>query len=150
MNDMTHEVELMFPQGKELTVNGETLKIKPFTFGQFPKVLALLKGVNNETLVRQEDGTMKAVKLDTLDLVMANSDKVVDLCVIATGKPRAFFDTMSVTDGIDLCQALIEVNADFFVKRLQPKMTESVERLSSLVGAASSLSSSKTATDSPT
>jgi hypothetical protein len=36
--------------------------------------------------------------------------------------PRSFFDTLPADDGLALTKAAFEVNGDFFVKRIAPRL----------------------------
>lgn len=146
MDTMQQEVELLFPQGQEVTVAGEKLKIMPFTFGQFPKVLACLKGVRDEIEEQDKDGKMVKRTMAVDEILIQNGDKLLDLCALATGKPISFFEKVSLVEGVDLVQAMVQVNGDFFVKRLQPKLLKAMGELNGLLGGASSLASSKPVT----
>lgn len=150
MDSSVQEIELLFPQGKEVMVGGEKLTIKPFTFGQFPKVLNCLKGVQDEVEETSPEGVVKKRRLGMDELVSNYGDKVIELCTIATGRPASFFEKVEVDQGIDLLQAILEVNSDFFVKRLQPKILGVTSSLSRLLGGASSASSLPPATTNPT
>lgn len=136
MNDM----EVLFPEGKGVTVAGETLTVTPFKFGQLSKVTHLLAPiVRNLTacgLVRIDtDGqkTSMAIAADwplrMVELMGEGGEDLLQLIAYAVGKPRAWLDTIEADQGIELGRAVVEVNADFFAKRilpmLQPKAAES-------------------------
>ncbi len=137
--DMEKEVSLLFPEGKQVTVKGQTYTLKPFTFGKFPKVLKLFQG-----LQFLDDNK----KLNIEDLVMANGDKMVELAALALDEPLTFFDDVPMDEAIDIIKAVVEVNGDFFVKRLLPKVTGVTSALSQSLGALSSPALSQTGTDS--
>jgi hypothetical protein len=128
------EVELLFPQGKEVTVKGEQLVIKPLGFGKFPKLLHLLKGIQDVKATPEG----KPMKMDTVDLIVNNADSVVEFCALCTGKPRSYFDDVPMDEAVSLVSALVAVNADFFVKRLQPKLLGVLSEVTALVGGLSS------------
>lgn len=128
MNDMTNEVALLFPQGKPVTLKGEIVIIKPFGFGKFPAVLKLMKGFKPP-----EDGT-QVNTINIAEMIADNADGVMDLTALATGKPRAWLDDVGMDEGVVLLKTIIEVNADFFVKRLQPQTMKAVEELQSSLG----------------
>lgn len=137
MSDNIQEITQLFPQGKEVTLKGKKVVVKPFGFGKFPKVLRLLKDlkVEEESVPKDIKDIPAAVRtMDVAALVVENSEKVVDLCVLAIDQPTAYFNDLPGDEGIELCQAIIEVNADFFVARLQPKLLVALSGLSKSVG----------------
>lgn len=136
MTDDTKEIALLFPSGKEITLKGKKVIVKPFGFGKFPKVLQLAKDLklDNEAPAGA-DGVAVAKSLDIGTIMAENADKVVDLCALALGVKSDYLDDLPPDEGIELCQAIIEVNADFFIKRLQPKLLTALSGLSGSVGA---------------
>lgn len=131
MSTVTNEVALLFPQGKAVKVKTEEIIIKPFGFGKFPKVLALMK-----TFKDPAPGT-DITTVSIGHLLADNAESVMELIVLATGKPRAYFDDMEMDEGVDVIAAILEVNADFFVKRLQPKTMQAIQQLQNSLGALS-------------
>jgi len=49
-------------------------------------------------------------------------DTAVQLCVLATGKDAGFIEALAMDEATDLIKAIFEVNADFFKKRMLPKL----------------------------
>lgn len=130
----TNEITTLFPQGKEVTLKGEKFLVMPFGFGQFPKVLSLMKRLKDPA-----EGSQ--LTLATLGTMLAdNADVVVEFSTLATKKPASFFEDVPMDEGVALVQAIIEVNADFFVKRLQPTVMQAIEALQNSLGALSSQS----------
>jgi hypothetical protein len=134
MNDTVNEVSLLFPQGKEIEIKGEKLVIKPFGFGKFPKVVKLMKD-----FTPPKDGTSVTMG-NIAEMLADNSEAVMELSVLATGKPREWFDSVAMDEGVVLLKTIVEVNADFFVKRLQPRTLEAINQLQESLGALSSQS----------
>ena len=125
--DPVSEITDLFPAGKEVSLKGKVYKIMPFGFGKFPKVLSLVKGF--------KDPTGGAVTIANLgDLLADNSEAVIELAALATSEKREFFDDLPMDQAIDLMQAVLEVNASFFVSRLQPKILKAVEELTKSLG----------------
>lgn len=143
MNDATKEIEQLFPQGKPVTLKGKEYIVKPFGFGKFPKVLKLMNSVNTGSAVAN---VADLPKMDLGAFIVDNSDVVVDLCVLAISEKKEWFDDLPGDEGIKLCQAIVEVNADFFMTRLQPQLLEALSGLTSSVGALSSQISLQPAT----
>lgn len=100
-------------EGKEVKVGEETLTIMPFKFGQLPAVLKHI-------------GTLTGASGGDFDIVKAlteGSEEVLGCLAIAAGKPRAWFDTIEIDEGVALLQAVMEVNEDLFKKKLLPLLT---------------------------
>jgi hypothetical protein len=142
MSNDAKEVEQLFPQGKEVTLKGKAYQIKPFGFGQFPKVLKLFKDVK-DVKIGGEGGVQFG---DMTTFMLENADIVVEFAMLATKEKREFFDDVALDESVDLVQAIVEVNADFFVTRLQPKLLTAMSKLTESVGGLSSQSLSQTAT----
>ena len=104
-------------EGAVVTVGKEDIHIRPFTFGQLLKALKHLAHLG--TSMSEEDGELGLVKALT-----DNSDDVLGLLMLATGKPKEFFDTLPAEKGIDLAIATYNVNKDFFARTLTPKLSQ--------------------------
>jgi hypothetical protein len=150
MNDVTKEIQLLFPEGKEVTLKGKKFVVKPFGFGKFPKVLKLLNSIKvsdvEDTAIEQMAKEGKINRASISKIMVDNGDVVVDMCSLAISQPRDFFDDLPGDEGLDLAQAIIEVNVDFFVGRLQPKLLTVMSGLVESVGGVSSQGSSQPAT----
>lgn len=146
---MEQDVELLFPQGKQVTVKKEVLTIMPYGFGQFPRVLKAIKDIADKVPDTKPtaEGVVSMGTKEITELVISAGEPVVQLCAIATKKDIKWFDDVPSDQAVDLLTAIVEVNRDFFVKRLQPKMMAAIENLSGLVGAVSSPDSSQPGTD---
>ena len=83
-------------------------------------------------------------------IVAEGGEALMDVLSYMTGKPRAWFDTLPMDDGIALTRALFEVNGDFFAQRIAPMLpvavTSTEPSQADSAGAQSSLDLSSTAT----
>lgn len=126
-----NEIQTLFP-GKEITLStGEVINIKPFTFGQLPKALKIGQklGVLLADLYRQgkfEDQTN--VSSNLMVIVGEGGEDLLDLIGLGIGKPRAWFDELQGNDGITLTIAFLEVNIDFFTKKMMPQLSEAMSK----------------------
>lgn len=140
--EMEKEVDLLFPTGKPITLNKKEVIVAPYGFGKFPKVMAVLGRLAEDVQAGSNKSDEELVK----KLLQEGGEEVITLCMLAIDQDRKYFDTLPGDEGIELVQAILEVNRDFFTKRLQPKVMAIVSKLSELVGAKSLLDSSKTVT----
>lgn len=126
-----NEIQTLFP-GKEITLSsGEVINIKPFTFGQLPKALKIGQklGILLGDLYRQgkfEDQTN--VSSNLMVIVGEGGEDLLDLIGLGIGKPRAWFDELQGNDGITLTIAFLEVNIDFFTKKMMPQLSEAMSK----------------------
>ena len=138
---------MLFP-GREVAVGGETIVVKPLTFGQLPKATKLLQPV---VKALRESGALGGAGsvIDMIgswvDILAAGGEDMLTLVGFAVGKPREWFDALSMDDGVALVRAVVEVNGDFFGRKVLPLLAAAQEG-----GATSSAFSSQPATDAPT
>jgi hypothetical protein len=145
-------LDLIFPSGKEVTVAGEPVTVKPFMFGQFPEATRLLQPVvaaiaNRGLLVVGDDGIQISPNWPLLitGVVSEIGEDVLALCGFVTGKDRSFFDTVAMDEGANLLLAIFMVNADFFRARIMASLAAQVDTV--LTGSMPSTPSSTPDTD---
>ena len=115
------DLEKLIPQALELTVNGETLAIKPLKVGQMPAFLRAISPVMQH---------LSRTEIDWLTLFGERGDDLLSAIAIAVGKPRQWVDDLAADEAILLAAKVIEVNADFFIQRVLPSLTEAATRVS--------------------
>lgn len=119
------EIQTLFP-GKEVTLStGETITIKPFTFGQLPKALKLSQKIGQALADSYNAGKLSDAKVAVsaaIEVLAEGGEEIIELVGLATGKPRAWFDTVPGEDTLDILNAFIEVNKDFFTQKVLPKV----------------------------
>lgn len=127
---MSDDLAVLFP-GKEVTAQGETLTVVPFFFGQFPKAIKLMQPVaqalrGSDIMDFSQDGGKVNFKISPdwvlkLPQIMAEGgEALIEMVAFATSKPRKWFDTLPGDEGVNLTKAVLEVNADFFVRKMLP------------------------------
>ncbi len=136
MKEANDTLKILFPD-EELTVAGETISLRPFPFGKYPKVLALLGQMlqplteylqqqkGNQLGIQLEDGTIR-INPETIQFLIGilenGGDPFMELLAIAVDKPRAWVDKLDGDDGIKLLAGVFAVNYDFFIQRLNPAL----------------------------
>ena len=116
----TQELEILVPQPRVLDLVGERLAITPLVLGELP---AMVKAVR--PFAERMGG-----EPDWLALFSEHGDALLTALAIASRQPRAWVDSLALDDALALAAAVFEVNADFFVSRIAPKVGELAERLS--------------------
>lgn len=119
---MTDELEAIEPSTRTVTFNGERLELQPLKVGTIPKVVRLARPVINrildlDALPDQDDGKMVDLALDLIQEHGADLFKAVG---IAIKREPDWVEEGDISEFIELCRALYEVNRDFFVRHLAP------------------------------
>ena len=114
------DLDILYPEGKTVSVGGETFTLRPLTFGRVPQASALLKPVL-EALGEAFSGGPPAIAW--VDVLATGGESLLVAIAWAIGKPREWLDSVSIDEGVILAQALYEVNADFFTKKVMPLLT---------------------------
>lgn len=154
------DMDVLYPEGKGVMVNGDTVTVMPFKFGQLAKVTNLLapivRNLTASGLVRLDtDGGSVSMSiaadwpLRIVELMGEGGEEMLQLIAFSVGKPRAWLDTIESDEGIELGKAVVEVNADFFAKRILPTL-QAKSSESPLVGDISSANSSQQVTEEAT
>lgn len=121
---MSEELKTLFP-GRDVVVvadgKEESIRISPFPFGQIPKVTAVFSDLAPVFL---------AAKGDMLFIISEGGESVMKILSIAAKKPREWFDTLSADSGVDLLQAVVEENKEFFEKKMGPKLEKLISSAS--------------------
>lgn len=108
------------PEG--VTIGGKALVIGALKVGQLPAFLRAARPIL-DTLAGG----------DILAVLLAHPDSAIEAIAIASGQPRVWLDGLETDDLVLLGGKCLEVNADFFVRRLAPRIQTVSERLSGLL-----------------
>jgi hypothetical protein len=131
----------IFPDVELELSSGELIKVRPFKFGQLPKVLNLSKDIFAQVQAlfianaQIEDAALIA------EVLSSGGEKFIELLCVSINKPRAFFDELDAADGIRLATAVLEVNVSFFAQRLLPELKKSALSLQAATPGLKQLSS---------
>ena len=126
--DAKNELEVLFPEGNTVTIQQENITIKPFKLGQLPKVFRLIQPVSALIFAAMKDQSL--VTIDTIMNIMGEGgDNIIELLAVACNKPREWADNLEMDESVDLFAALIEVNTDFFIHKVLPKVNQQMDRV---------------------
>lgn len=125
---MSKELDTLFPES-EIVLGGETIKVSPFRFGQFPQVIKKMRGVAS-AMDGDDFGSIASI----VDLIALGGDDILDLVSIALKKDREWVDELTPEDGAKAISIVIESNYDFFELRVLPVISSTMERLSKKKG----------------
>jgi hypothetical protein len=116
------ELDVLFPQKRTWTVNGEEVIIKEFTFGQLPKAIKLVKGVGGLFAFYQSQGTLNTAEA-IMHIVSEGGEDLIELLAFNLGKPREWFDGVPSDAGVEILVNFMLVNVSFFTSRVIPLLT---------------------------
>ncbi|MEO6518825.1 MAG: DUF6631 family protein [Pseudoxanthomonas sp.] len=118
---MTDELDVLEPQGTEVTYRGERLVIQPLAVGMLPKFVRLARPVIDVLMDAKLDEAAVGADVDVLmDLIGEHGDKCFDAAALVTGRPREWIEGGPIDEFFALAQAVIQVNRDFFTRKLAP------------------------------
>lgn len=116
----TSDLDVLVPQTQSLEIAGQRLTISPLVIGELP---AMLKAVR--PFAEQLTGDP-----DWLALLCEHGDALLAALSLASRRPREWVDALALDDAITLAATVFEVNADFFVRRVAPKVSTLAQSLS--------------------
>ena len=121
------QIQTLFP-GKDITLNsGEVISLKPFTFGQLPQALKLSQKISGIIYSLVKEGKLQdktAMATAVMMVLTEGGEDIINLISLGVGKPRSWFDTLQSDDGLLLTLTFLEVNIDFFTKKMLPQLLE--------------------------
>lgn len=113
------DLDLLVPQAQTLELAGQHLSISPLVLGELP---AMLKAV-------RPFAEQLAGEPDWLALLCEHGDALLAALALASRQPRDWVAALALDEAITLTTAVFEVNADFFVRRVAPKVGDLAQRL---------------------
>ena len=103
-----------------LVIGGERLELTPLKVGDVP---AFARAV-------QPLAASLSASPDWLALLAEHGEAVIDAVAIASRRPPEWVTNLALDDAVRLAEAVFEVNADFFIQRVLPSLTEAATRVS--------------------
>lgn len=111
------------PVPASLVIGGERLALTPLKIGEVP---AFARAVH--PLVSTISASLSASP-DWLALLADHGEAVIEAVAIASRRPNEWVTGLELDDAVRLSEAVFEVNADFFIRRVLPSMTEAAARI---------------------
>ena len=132
-------LETFVPDPVVIDIAGDRVEIAPLKVGELP---AFIRAIRPFAQHLTHD-------VDWLSLFGERGEDLVAALAVAIRRPREWVAARELDEAIRLCEAVFEVNADFFIQRLAPVLARVATRVET-IGARCSSASSNTATTSPT
>lgn len=122
----------------QITISDKTIAIAPVKVRDMPAFLAAIEPVAAEL-----------ASGDIAGAIMRRAESIIAATAIGAGIDRAWLDEQTPDVLAQLAAAVLEVNADFFVRRVLPAIQASAERLTQSVQTASGGMSGSSASPAP-
>ena len=107
-----------------LVIGGERLDLTPLKVGDVPAFARAVQPV----------AASLSASPDWLALLAEHGEAVIDAIAIASRRPPEWVTNLALDDAVRLAEAVFEVNADFFIQRVLPSLTEAATRVSQTLG----------------
>lgn len=108
-----------------LVIGGERLELTPLKVGDVPAFARAVQPV----------AASLSASPDWLALLAEHGEAVIDAVAIASRRPSEWVTSLALDEAVRLAEAVFEVNADFFIQRVLPSLTEAATRVSQTLGA---------------
>ena len=108
------------PVPVDIRVAEQTIALTPLVLGELPAFAKAIQPFTSDL----------AIEPDWLRLLGSHGEAMIDAMAIASRQPREWIAGLALDEAILLAQTLFEVNADFFIQRVVPKLGEAVNRIS--------------------
>lgn len=147
-----------------VSARGEDFTIKPFKFPQYGKaikaVTRILSILNLKERFEDIAKSLTAEQGEDAEIPLGDllgglldfeaiakvcdeaPEEIIALMMVATGKPRDWFDELEADEGIELAGAVLGVNLSFFIQRIVPAIVSAANRVKA--GLSQRLTSSQT------
>jgi hypothetical protein len=118
------EVMVGVPKIEKVMIDGEEheIRITHIKLGMIPKVV---HEAGSLMLYLQDP----SVRLDFKRLYLLHSNECLNLLAVLIRKDRAFVDELDLEQGVSLLMKVVEMNIDFFVRRVLPMFSGELQRI---------------------
>jgi hypothetical protein len=128
MTDRAHSDDsaVLDPPAVEVRFLGEQVTVRPLQIRQIPPFTRLVR-MAAPALMRlyaargAKDGSYESA---FLDLIADHGETIIAVCAVAVDRDAAWVDTGNVDELLALVIAIVEVNQDFFAKRVAPMLSK--------------------------
>lgn len=120
---MSENIEKLFAFEQEVVIGEEKFVIKPFKFGQLPKVLNVFKQIQ-----LPENGQPADIIVAVLS---QNPDGLQEILALSVNKTKDWIEQLDIDKAVELGIAVFKVNVDFFIHSVLPHLNKTIQRTTS-------------------
>ena len=132
------ELDVLDPPRQTLRVAGEEIEVMPLTIGRVGAVMRALGPAMDEVRAKHrqtgKEERDQEEDIDLLDLLSRHTGEAIGAVAAATDKPWKWVAALPPDEFLELAGLLIEVNADFFSRHLEPSLKRTTARLQAAAG----------------
>lgn len=133
-----NELNTLIPQPVVVEAGGETFSVTPIVVREIAPMIAACRPIVADLATG-----------DPLAALTNHPDALVRAVAVGARIDEAKLGTMQLDELLALATAVIEVNADFFVRRLSPAMNAAMERVAKALATTSPAGSNSTPDSAP-
>lgn len=122
---MADDLDILDPTGRNVTVAGQSITVRPLTIGQLPRFVRAIRPAWPQLAGHGEEEESP----DWLALVAEHGEALIEAAAVATGIESKKIEALAPDEFVVLCGAMFEANIDFFVQRLGPAMERASDRI---------------------
>ena len=119
MKKPTDPLAVLPPVPVEIRVADQTITLTPLVLGELPVFAKAIQPFTADL----------AIEPDWLRILGSHGDSMIEAMAISSRQSRELIAGLALDEAVCLAQALFEVNADFFIQRVVPKLGEAVSRI---------------------
>jgi hypothetical protein len=135
--DTLADLAAILPPQATVRVGGADYTLRPVVLGQVPGLLSALKPLA-PTFAALDLSATGADRLGSalLTLLLEHPQVLVEVLSATSGLPRATLDAADLAETVDLLSVVIELNADFFIRAVAPRLARLIVATSQAIPAA--------------
>ena len=107
-------------------VGGERLELTPLRLGEIPGFARAIRPLASSL----------SASPDWLVLLDEHGEAVIEAVAIASRRPKDWLAGLELDDAVRLTEAVFEVNADFFIQRVWPSLSEAAAQIGTRIAGA--------------
>jgi len=113
-------------QSVTVTVAGEQVSVQPLKVGQVPAFARASRGILQDLdKLSGAEGIM--------ELLADHGDDLISAVCVATGMPVNVVQSLAMDEFVQLATAVVQVNADFFTRRLAPTVQFAISTMTGVL-----------------
>ncbi|WP_139381424.1 hypothetical protein [Pseudoxanthomonas indica] len=117
-------MDVIEPQARVVEFRGERLEIRPLTIGSVPGIVRKASGLIDALMQAPWLIDEQATDAQTLDgilgLIADHGEALWEAVALAIGRDPLWVSGSDAAEFMDLAMAVLEVNRDFFTRRIAP------------------------------
>lgn len=120
---MSNGLDIITPTERSVTIGDEIITVTPIRMGKLQAFTNALEPIFGEVLAAING------EADMLHIIASHTGDMIEAVSIGSGLPRDSIEGMLPDEFLDLASAVLMANADFFARRLLPRVSQTLASL---------------------